>query len=429
MKKLILLLIANILNSVVSAQTWTEQTASGSSPLNSVSAVSTQICWTGGNNGTVLRTVDGGLNWMDVGGGALGTNTVYAIAGIDSATALCSITPTTTTFIFRTSNGGVSWSPVFAQSPGFIHDIKMYSLTEGYAYGNPVIGRWSLWRTTNAGANWDSAGLMLISAGGEAGSGNGMYIEGANRIWFCTNNTRIYFTTNAGTNWFFGITTGAPSTICVAFNGNTGFCGTSISSALVTTDGGFNWTPAALPGAGLIRSISNVGNRFWYVRGSEIYYSSNNGATFSFQYNAASGTYNHMSFVFSPLNNLSTLIGWSVRSNHGISRYYENISSIHDPGGSKPEVYKLYQNYPNPFNSSSKFKVQSSKLSRIKIVIYNVLGKEIATLVNGNLGPGVYEVGWDASEYPSGIYFYQVMMMNRRSEVEYKETRTMVLIK
>jgi hypothetical protein len=88
-----------------------------------------------------------------------------------------------------------------------------------------------------------------------------------------------------------------------------------------------------------------------------------------------------------------------------------------------PSDFKLEQNYPNPFNNSSKFLVRISKLSRVKISVYDMLGREVGALVNEELKPGVYEVEFDGTNYPSGVYFYQL------SAGEFRETKKMVLIK
>jgi hypothetical protein len=88
-----------------------------------------------------------------------------------------------------------------------------------------------------------------------------------------------------------------------------------------------------------------------------------------------------------------------------------------------PEGYGLEQNYPNPFNQSSniKFKVASSKF--IKLVVYDLLGREIKTLVNEALQAGLYSVRFDAGDLPSGIYFY------RLTAGDFSETKKLILLK
>lgn len=99
----------------------------------------------------------------------------------------------------------------------------------------------------------------------------------------------------------------------------------------------------------------------------------------------------------------------------------------HDPnsvsGNSEPVSFHLYQNYPNPFNPATSIKYEISQSSFVSLKIYNVLGIEIAAIVNETKQQGAYEVSWDASAFPSGVYFYEL------TAGEFKERKKMVLIK
>jgi len=104
-----------------------------------------------------------------------------------------------------------------------------------------------------------------------------------------------------------------------------------------------------------------------------------------------------------------------------------------------PNSYMLYQNYPNPFNPVTKIKftiplsrgVSTGRGVLTKLIIYDVLGREVATLVNEKLMPGTYEADWDGTNYPSGIYFYKLIVLDPStgSGQGYFETKKMVLIK
>jgi len=83
----------------------------------------------------------------------------------------------------------------------------------------------------------------------------------------------------------------------------------------------------------------------------------------------------------------------------------------------------MEQNYPNPFNPTTKIKFDIRKASNTKLTIYNILGKEIATLVNEKLSAGSYEVDWNGSGYPSGVYFYKLTTDG------FYDVKKMVLIK
>jgi len=77
-----------------------------------------------------------------------------------------------------------------------------------------------------------------------------------------------------------------------------------------------------------------------------------------------------------------------------------------------PEKFNLVQNYPNPFNPVTKIKFDLPKQSVVEINIYDLLGREVATIVNEHLEPGSYEANWDGSNYPSGAYFYRLVTEN-----------------
>jgi parallel beta-helix repeat protein len=88
-----------------------------------------------------------------------------------------------------------------------------------------------------------------------------------------------------------------------------------------------------------------------------------------------------------------------------------------------PDNFVLYQNYPNPFNPITNIRFDLHKSSLTKLLIFDILGREVAKLVNEKLSTGSYEVDWNASGYPSGVYFY------RLETEEFTDTKKMVLIK
>jgi hypothetical protein len=83
----------------------------------------------------------------------------------------------------------------------------------------------------------------------------------------------------------------------------------------------------------------------------------------------------------------------------------------------------LSQNFPNPFNPSTKIRFDIQKSCFVSLRIYNSQGREISTIVNETLSPGTYENNFDASEFPSGIYFYRL-----QSDI-FSDTKKMILIK
>ncbi|MGA2668372.1 MAG: T9SS type A sorting domain-containing protein [Ignavibacteria bacterium] len=397
---------------------WSEQTSPVTTGLNTVSAVSNQIGWIGGNSGVVLRTTNGGSSWTNVTGAPIGTDAVYAICGIDANTCLVSTSPSNT-FVFKTTNGGANWTQVFTVVGGFVDDIKMFSATNGYLYGDPVGGRWELYKTTNAGTNWDSTGLYLPQAASEAGWNNAMCIRGT-KVWFGTNNTKVYYSTNSGTNWTAQATTGSVNTYSVSFDGagNIGMCGES--AALRSTNSGVNWTVVTVPGTGSIIGFGNALQKFWYARANIIYQSTDNGATFALQYTSpSSGSYNGTSFVMTG----NVIRGWAVTSSGTISIYNEILTGIANNNNQVPKNFSLGQNYPNPFNPTTKIAYQLPKAELVKLTVYDLLGREVSVLVNEYKQAGSYTIDFNASNYASGVYFYRI------EAGDFKDVKRMVLVK
>jgi parallel beta-helix repeat protein len=73
-----------------------------------------------------------------------------------------------------------------------------------------------------------------------------------------------------------------------------------------------------------------------------------------------------------------------------------------------PQTFQLFQNYPNPFNPSTNIGFRIAEFGFVSLKVYDILGNEVTTLVNEEKYPGIYEVEFDASLLPSGIYFYQI---------------------
>jgi hypothetical protein len=90
---------------------------------------------------------------------------------------------------------------------------------------------------------------------------------------------------------------------------------------------------------------------------------------------------------------------------------------------SVPLAYQLMQNYPNPFNPTTAISYQLPAISFVTLKVFDVLGREVAVLVNDVRQPGVYTVRWDASSFPSGVYLY------RLEAGDFRAARKLMLVK
>ena len=173
------------------------------------------------------------------------------------------------------------------------------------------------------------------------------------------------------------------------------------------------------------------------MHGNLIFKTTNGGLNW-FQLRTCSNNY----YTVSYFNNAST--GYLVGSAGNIIKTTNGGGEpigIQPISSEVPKQFILHQNYPNPFNPVTKIKFQIPLLRGVsggrgvlvRLVIYDILGREIAVLVNEQLNPGTYEVEWDGSDYSSGVYFYQLNITDASAPASgtgpLSITKKMVLLK
>ncbi|MBL8006199.1 MAG: T9SS type A sorting domain-containing protein [Ignavibacteria bacterium] len=437
MKKSILVFLIAISIPVLSySQTlnWFEQTSGSTQTLTSAHTSSTapnspSYVWVCGYGGTVLRSTNDGANWLSAGGNGIpATTQLINIVGIDANTAVTAGYVGANTFVYRTSNAGANWTQVFTETNGFINAMCFRNSLSGFMTGDPVGGRWSLWKTTNGGVSWDSSGMYLPQIGAEAGWNNSVWNIG-DKIWFGTNNTKIYYSTNFGSSWTAQTTTGSLNSYAVWFSpiggGNEGLMGGA--DMYRSSNYGANWTLQASAGTGNFGGITGGPNLivsdlfFVYtfaVRGTTaLYASTNNGTNWFINNTASAGNYRYIG------TNYYGNKFWGVRSNGGISYLNFLIGGINTVNNGTPEGFSLSQNYPNPFNPETKIQFQIQKASDVKLTVFDQLGRTVASLVNERLAAGTYETEFNAAGIVSGVYFYKL------EAGDFSEIKKMMLIK
>jgi photosystem II stability/assembly factor-like uncharacterized protein len=500
MKKTFLLFTIVLLTVSINAQ-WVEQTSGVTVTLDAVSAVNNNVAWACGGAGTVLRTINGGATWENKTGANINGD-LYNIFAWDSLNALTTSSPSTGTYVYRTTNGGTTWDSVFFQAGGFMDVIWMFSATNGIMIGDPVGGRWTIFKTSNGGATWDSTGMFLAQNGTEAGWNNSIYVSG-NNVYFGTSNSRVYYSSNMGASW-----TAQPMTLTnsfgIWFNSPTrGIVGGSTQGLVSTTNGGTNWNAMTSLATGTIYSVIGYSNIWYYTRGTRIFGSTDDGATWDTVYTAAStiqcltkarngdvawavrssggitkgtniGLPVELTSFTASVSNGQVLLNWVTATEinnrvfeverksangqyntigyvdgHGTTTEEQSYSYVDrvEPGiytyrlkqidydgrfeysdGIEVEVvalleYSLDQNYPNPFNPTTNIKYSVANAGNVKLLIYNILGQQIKELVNGYKEAGKYEINFNASELPSGAYFYKL------ETAGFNETKKMLLTK
>jgi hypothetical protein len=97
--------------------------------------------------------------------------------------------------------------------------------------------------------------------------------------------------------------------------------------------------------------------------------------------------------------------------------------NVIDVGRNVPGVFALEQNYPNPFNPITIINFQLPIVNFVTLKIYDILGREVTTLVSEKLSPGTYNAEWNASGFASGVYFY------RLQAGDFVETKKLLLLR
>jgi hypothetical protein len=261
------------------------------------------------------------------------------------------------------------------------------------------------------------------------GMGNiiGMSLASSGNNIFCGSNYGVYLSTNNGTNWT-QTTLNNRNVYSLAVNGNNIFAGTYQYGVYLSTDNGINWSQTSLSNQVVNALVANGNNIFAGTNPNGVYISNDNGNSWT-QKNEGMGNLYIRSFCI--LNNY--LFAGSQTA--GVYRRpLGEITANQIITNEVPLQFSLSQNYPNPFNPVTKIKFDIPMDSRLRgndkvvLKVYDVLGKEVATLVNEQLKPGTYEVEFDGTNYQSGVYFYQLVVSSEQLVI-YKETKKVILMK
>ncbi len=443
MKKHLLLCIVTclLITNANSQSGWNLQTnplGSGDTAMvGKIQYVSPLEGWISAGNGKLLHTTNGGTNWTVV--SPEPTDTLFSWS--DPAMSISFINPSTG-WIIRTKGSYDQWKGAV------------------------------VYKTTNGGANWSKVTIPSYDAG--------MYIQfvDANNGWILVFNTGFtgvgYFrTTNGGNNWnpIYPPVIGFPFFI----NANNGWLmpadpsGLTSDSIRKTTDGGLTWTsPWGTNAQVEFNAIhfSDINNGWVVGRNGRILRTTNSGTSWSYVTNAGidstyrsktvfaldanrvwigtkkSGTSNH--FVLHTTNGGAswtsqiTPLRYDIFSIHFYDAQYGGLTSDYGAicrtttGGvvsveneidQNPKTFGLRQNYPNPFNPSTNIEYTIPRTSSVLLKVFNLLGQEVATLVNETKSVGTHNVVWDAAELKSGVYFYT---LQAGSSIE---TKKLILIK
>lgn len=261
------------------APVWTVLTSGVSARLRGVSAVNERVAWASGADGTVLRTIDGGLRWerLRVAEGL----DFRDVDAVDERTAYAlSIGPGEASRIYKTVDGGAKWTMQFrnADPKAFYDAMSFWSERRGLAVSDSVDGQFVVLMTEDGGVRWERVAAERMPAalpgeGAYAASGSNIAVWGARHAWIGTSAGRVLRTADGGKTWAVAATGMASSASAgifsvafrdarhgVAVGGDYKYEDRAVDNAAVTEDGGATWR--LVKGLGGFRSVA-----VWLPRG------------------------------------------------------------------------------------------------------------------------------------------------------------------
>jgi hypothetical protein len=388
--------------------------------------------------GGLFKSTDDGASWanMSIGSGYPMDAGAIAVSGAKIAVGAAHYLGGENGVYLSTDNGA-SWTP-----PGLSNiTIKCLAFTASYVFAGTGNG---IFRSSDNGINWIqlNAGLTDTSINAINVKDNNLFIAVKNSVYLSTNNGDSWITSNNGLSNVL--------VNCMINAGSDIFAG-SDNGVFLSTDNGTNWISGGMAGL-IINALA--------VYQTDIYAATNNVGVCkkpllnfglpveltSFTATISNHNINLSWQTATELNNRGFNVELSINKSdwtiisfikgHGTTtsetaysyidksvkptgKYFYRLKQLDNNGTYKysnivelnlnlPAVYALNQNYPNPFNPNTLITYSLPLSSNIKLIIYNTLGQSIKTLETGYKLAGNYSVNFNASNLPSGIYFYKL---------------------
>lgn len=390
--------------------------------------------WAAGDSGTIIKTTDGGKNWV-VQNSTVSTfimDIFFVDKNFGWALTIKDVFPFNSVLL-KTTNGGEEWSAEnFSDTSALIRTVFFFDSLNGFAGGSYIA------RTSDGGNSWLKTDIDSNMVSGfpvykfnflnhQFGYACGGRIDLAGVVWL---------TTNSGLNWTAQAISADEvfdififdSLNAITLSGDPE--GLFPIADLRTTNAGISWIYQELPFFGLSFRIDfRTYNEGWSASGYKFLLTTNRGETWEeFETPDSVVVYN--------LQFTDSRTGYAVGEN-GIILKLDPTSVEVEKEFSSPEDFVLFQNYPNPFNPGTTLSFVIRNSSFVSLKVYDVLGNEVAKLVDEYKPAGKYEVEFNASSesslrlarnLSSGIYFYQLKVTDPETSSGYYPVQTKKMI-
>ncbi len=392
----------------------------------STSFLNSQIGWGLSEQGKVLKTVDSGNSWSMVFENLQPQDKFFDIFFSDANNGWITSVSNHYLNAFFTTDGGTNWVQSTLDDYGEFKAIYFISPEIGWIARDHE----HILKTTNRGSTWQEQGVTINYYDNPSiediqfineniGYAAGGYVSGIDPYGMPINNTLVIKTTNGGTNWEAIFNEEGNYIVSLSFvNSQVGYISKE-SALLKTIDGGESFVVKPLPLHDLFNKVSFINENDGWIAGwkGKIYRTTDAGDTWIPQKVLTRNNINDICFI-------NDTLGWFVGNNGTIFRFgtssTNNIINYNDVIAE----YSLQQNYPNPFNPTTTIKYSIPTGNNfVSLKVYDILGNEVATLINEGKPAGEYKVNFNASKLASGIYFYQLKAGT------FVRTKKMILLK
>jgi len=369
-----------------------------------------------GTEGWVCLSTTSGTSWVRTIGptpsGADFTDVItMAVSGPNLFAAGCTAQMYGCSFgIYRSTDNGMSWSEGGNPPPAGGSKWAPPQLCLVASGSNLFAGGVGVYLSTDEGTSWGAVSDGLPKTKGDTSryqTITSLASRGAMLVAGMADG--VFLSTNSGANWTqTGLHTGVNA---LAISGENIFAGTDSAGIFRTTDNGATWSSV---NEGLPKSPSGttkyVPVTMLFPHGTLLYAGSPGNGVFFSSSVVPGWTEANSGLTNTNVKSLEVLGTNLFAGTYGGGVWRRPLSemttAIGPPAGGLPHRFLLQQNYPNPFNPVTTIRFELPGTSQVILGVYDILGREIAVLVNERMDAGVHEVRFDGSTLASGMYFY-----------------------
>jgi photosystem II stability/assembly factor-like uncharacterized protein len=368
----------------------------------------------GGQQRILFRSTDGGTNWSDV--NTMNAETTLALT-FDGLNVFAG---TDGRGLFRSSDFGISWQSMSGTPPAMTY-ISGFAVFKGVLLTSTRMG---VYRSTDQGSTW------TVSSDGLGSPPTYLIVQkmvsDTSRVFVITDFQQgVFSSTNSGVNWSFAGLSATWGRDIVMLDTNL-FAGTS-SGVHLYSGAGTTWIARSngLPSSSWVYSLRVIKNNLFAGVSGGVYRSTDLGLSWT---PVTEGTNFGSPVTILVAGNTNVVASTSMSSWR--RPVVDVVSGVERPGEiANPVSYALHQNFPNPFNPSTTITYSLPTPSLVRLQILNLIGQQVAELVNTDQEAGDHFVKWEAN-LASGIYFYRMHAVSLNDpKRQFQEVKRMIILK